>query len=265
MDNNLKRFDKKTIDKAIYYTISAAVWSVLEDMQAGAERFNQFLKFAIDGARMFNFDMLHEVKSVEIEMEPWKQICFPGDMVDWHKIGFRYGDGVMVFVNDSTVPKLFDKNDDCEPQPHKYPDGAVPDGTTIGEAIVFDSYMDGDHYYGVQASVNYAGYFDVDERNRVFNFKRTITSQTQVYLEYITDGINYSGQTVIHPYAFRALQLYIHWQRKEYDDRFGLGERERAQRIFEREFDDAMVRNLNMSIEDVHDALLAGYKQTIKN
>jgi len=261
MDNDLKRFDKKTIDKAIYYTISAAVWSVLEDMQAGAERFNQFLKFALDGARLFQFDMLHEVKSVELEMEPWKQICFPGDMVDWHKIGFRHGDGVAVFVNDPTVPKIYDGSP-CDPQAHKAPEN---DGTTIADAELIDSYLDGDHYYGAEAGVNYAGYFDVDERNRVFNFKRTIASLTKVYLEYITDGINYSGQTVIHPYAFRALQLYIHWQRKEYDDRFGLGEKERAQRLFEREFDDAMVRNLNMSIEDVHDALLKGFKQTIKN
>jgi hypothetical protein len=230
-------------------------------MQAGAERFNQFLKFAIDGARMFQFDFLHEVKSVEIEMEPWKQICFPGDMVDWHKIGFRYGDGVLVFVNDPTVPKIYD-GDPCDPQPHPAP---VTDGTTVEEAVLNDSYFQGDHYYGAEAGVNYAGYFDIDERKRVFNFKRTVASQTKIYLEYITDGINYSGQTVIHPYAFRALQLYIHWQRKEYDDRFGLGDRERAQRIFEREFDDAMVRNLNMSIEDVHDALLKGFKQTVKN
>lgn len=257
-----KGSDRKPMLTPPLRTLSTVVWGVLQDIEAGAERFNQFLKYAVDGARAFNFDVIHDIHSDEFEMLPWKQICFPSNMVDWTKIGFRSGDRVIVFVQDTSLPKVFDKID-CEPQAHKVPN--LEDVETVEDIVYVAGWTAGDHYYGRRANINHAGYFDVDNRNRVFNFKRTVGNLQKVYLEWITDGINYSGQTLVHPYANRALELYIHWQRKEYDDRYSAGEAERAKILYEKEFDKVVVRNLNLSIEDIHYALRSGYGQTVKN
>ena len=112
---------------------------------------------------------------------------------------------------------------------------------------------------------NHAGYFDVDWKSRLIHFKHTVPSAAKVYLEGITDGIDYSGQTVIHPYAFKALQQYVHWQRKEHDDRYSAGDAARAKYLWEEELNECIVNNLNLSIQDIQEALRSGYRQTIKN
>jgi hypothetical protein len=259
-----EKIDKKQIRKHEFYTLSAAVYSALQDIEAGEERFNQFLKWAREGYQEFNFDVANEIHVAEISMKPNKQIDFPENMVDWTKVGFRSGDVIKVFTQDRDIPKFFDKVD-CEPQENK----ALPGLNEIAAEqlipFVDDGFYTGEsNFYGAQVNHNYRGYFDVDQRNRVINFRQTVSGVTKVYLEYITDGINYGGKTIIHPYAFKAIQNYIHWQRKEHDDRYGLGDRKRAEELWKKELHQVVVRNLNLTIEDIKEALRSGNKQTPK-
>lgn len=267
---NDPKTDKKAGEYLKFYTASAAVYSVLEDLQYGPERFNQFLKWAFDAIREMNFDIHHEVHVGEFEMKPWKQLEFPCDMVGWSKVGFRCRDVVKVFTEDRSIPKIYDKDENCTPQAHDM--GSCPD---LAEAGCSDTTLNfftdeifrtgGGHYYGSACNYNYRGYFDVDWRNRVFNFKKTVSQASTIYIEYITDGLNPTGKTVIHPYAFRAVQDFIHWKRKEYDDRFNEAERERAKRVYEDETEKVLMRNFTLSIQDIQEALRSGYRQTIKN
>ncbi|MGC3945362.1 MAG: hypothetical protein QM762_12750 [Chryseolinea sp.] len=267
---NDPKTDKKAGEFLKFYTASAAVYSVLEDLQYGEERFNQFLKWAFDAVRELHFDVLHEVHVDEFEMTPWKSLEFPCDMVGWSKIGFRCGDVVKVFTQDSGISKYFDKDSKGVPQENK--SGGCPDladAGCSGDDIIFysdDFFSTGyGHYYGTACNYNHAGYFSVDWRNRVFNFRNTVNNVSKIYLEYITDGLNPTGKTVIHPYAFKAVQDFIHWKRKEYDDRFSESERDRAQKLYENEVEKVLMRNLTLSIEDIQEALRSGYRQTIKN
>lgn len=261
------KFDSNSSENSEFYTASAAVYSVLADLKQGMEHFEQYLKWCLDGVSEMNFDVLHEIHAAEIEMKPWKQIDWPKGMVDWTKIGFRCGDQVKVFVADGSIPKVYDKVNGV-PQPHE-PTPNISDLPMSDEVIPFvglDNFFGGgEHLYGYMSTYNYTGYFDVDRKNRQFNFKRVVNNINKIYLEWISDGINPTGQTIIHPYAFKALQYYIHWQRKLFDDRFGEGERQAAQRLWEKQIDKVVIRNMNLSIEDIKDALRAGYKQTIKN
>ncbi|HEY8971520.1 MAG TPA: hypothetical protein VIM64_20600, partial [Puia sp.] len=201
----------------------------------------------------------------EIEMKPWKQIDCPCDMVDWIVIGFRSGNQVRVFTQKNNIPKIFDKVD-CVPQENK-PKGLL---TAPFEEYVpfldFDAryYPGSNHYYGAVLDYNYSGYFDLDWRNRVINFTRVVPEGTRVYLQYITDGINPTGYTVIDPHAHKCLQNYIHWQRKEHDDRYSLGEKARAEDVYLKSYNKVLMRKLTLTIEDIKEALRSGNRQTIK-
>ncbi len=252
-----KKYDKKPSDHVKFFTASAAVYSVLEDIQAGVERYNQFLKFAIDGIRLFNFDYTPEIKFIETEMGINKQIEVPCDFVDWSLIGFKVGTGLRVFTQDKRIPL----RSNCPPVSEASTSSVVE---FLGCEDYFNNCNGGDHYYGATMDYNFAGYFRVDYRNRVINFENLVNNVNKVYMDYITDGVNYSGQTIIPAQSFRALQLYIHWQRKEYDDRYNQGESERAKRIYEEEMDAVLVRNMNMSLDDIKEIIRSSYKQTVK-
>jgi hypothetical protein len=254
--------DKKAFNNAKFYTLSAAVRSVLEDIQAGNERFNHFMKWAVDGYKRFHFDAGHEYNFEIIDMKPHKQIDFPCDFVDWTFIGFKTGNSLTQFTKDRNIPMHFDIID-CVPQENKDVNAATE---LLAEYDWFynDEIFTQGHHYGLPAGYNHAGYFDVDWKNRVFNFKKVVSVATQVYLVYIGDGINPNGRTIIHPYVFKCIQDYIHWQRREHDDRYSAGEAHRAKHLFEEEFDRVLMRQLDLSLEDIKEALRSGNKQTPK-
>lgn len=252
---------KEKYSNSKFYTLSAAVRSVLEDIQAGEERFNQFMKFAMDGYKEFQFDANLEFNVAIIDMKPHKQIDFPCDFVDWNFIGFKTGNTLNEFTKDR-IPKHFEVVN-CVPQENKdmHPAmDAFPDFEWFYNHDIYDV----GHHYGLPAAHNYNGYFDVDWKNRVFNFKRVVNNVNKVYLEYISDGINPSGKTIIHPYAFKCIQDYIHWQRREHDDKYSLSDKQRAKFLYEEQFGKLLLRQLDLSIEDIKEALRSGNKGTPK-
>lgn len=252
-----------------FYSLSAVAYSCAADIKAGDDVIADFLHWAIEGYKEFHFDLGRGIKVVEIEMKPWKQIDFPCDMVDWTLVGFKVGNFLKVLTGDARIPKTFDQ-EDCVPQENQnYPsinDAPVMDiipfypGTGfIGEGSFYPQ------LYGNKVNYNYLGYFDVDWDKRVINFKQTVPNHTKVYLEYITDGINYDGQTIVPPYCFKCIKNYVHWQRKEHDSRIGLAEKDRAQRLYEKKFDEVAVRQLDLSIDDIREAIWTGYTQSPKS
>jgi hypothetical protein len=257
--------NKKVIDNAKFYTLSAAVYSCLEDIQAGEERFNQFLKWAIDGFQEFHFEAAREIEVGVFEMNPWKQIDYPSNLVAISKVGIQIGNSIATFTIDKNIPKYFNEVDGIKQENTDAP--MLDESLLANDLIPFftDDYFSGSgSYYGKPAQHNYSGYFDLDEKNRVINFKRTVTGQSLIYLEWITDGINPTGRTVIHPHVFKCIQNYIHWQRKEHDDRYGGGEAERARTLYNNSFQDVLVRQLDLSLADISEAARSGAKQTTK-
>jgi hypothetical protein len=226
------------------------------------ERFNQFHKFCIDGVMEMNFSGNPQIQTVEIDMLPWKAINFPDDMVDWAMIGFRCGSEVKAFVRDEL--SLIRDTKDCVPQPYTDCIDKAPNSGWEVPFFLDDQYASGgNHYYG-KICTGAPGYFDADEKNRIFNFAGPVNNINKVYLKYISHGINPTGKTIIHPYFFKPLQYFIHWQRKLHSGSFGEGERQAAQRLYENSFDNALVNKMDLSIDTILDILRRNYVQTPK-
>lgn len=264
----MKQENKVVKDHWRFYTLSAVAYSCLEDIQEDESQFSRFLHFAMEGYRDFHIDQSHELHAEEIEMKGWNQIDFPTRMIDWVKLGFKDGNLIRVLTREhhGNVPKTFDIVGGV-PQPNLPPTDLFP-GVVDNSALPFlgfGNFFGADHYYGYSAGYNYLGYFDVDMQNRVFNFKDTISKYTKIYLEYVTDGINYNGQTMVNPLAFKLLKLYVHWMRKENDDRYSLGEKDRAQRLYNQEMMRVAERMLNLSIDTIREILRSGYTLVPQN
>lgn len=259
---------KGKYDRWKYYTLSAAAYSCLEDIQENQSRFAHFLHLAMEGFRELNFDFTIDVRAVILPMTAAKQVEWPCDMVDWIKVGFQCGNSIKVLTKDNNTAKTFNKDANCFPEENT----ACPDmAVATGDALVpfygfYDNYgVSMDKLFGVALQYNYLGYFSEDEYSRVFNFKDLVQGFSEVYLEYITDGIDPTGYTVIPPYAFMVVKNYVHWKRKLYDSKFGDGERREAERIYNNSKDDYIDRILDLTIDDIKEGLRAGYRMTPKN
>jgi hypothetical protein len=253
------------VDTKKYYTLLAAAYSVCKDLGEDDARVEQYLHYARDGYREFHFDHSYGVKAVEIDMKAWKQIDFPCDMVDWTKVAFKVGDRLMAITQDANIPKTFDKVN-CVPLANMSIDNPSFNAGALVPLYLYDGVgAVTQKYFASLAQYNYLGYFDVDWKNRVINFKETTDGFTKVYLEYIDDGLNYSGATVIHPYAYNAIKLYIKWQRKENDDRYSDGSAERAERKWNMALHKYDMRMLHITIEDIREAIRYGFKLVVKN
>lgn len=269
----MKAESKIVKDNWKFYTLSAAAYSALEDIQEDDSQFNRFLHFAMEGYKDFHFDQSHQLEVAEITMKPWKQIDFPQNMVDWTKIGFKDGNLIKVLTQENmgNVPKTFDIDPSTNQPKENLPPPDIEVIPVTQDLIPFFGYGNffgnpaADRIYGWGLTYNYLGYFDVDWKRRVFNFKNTVPIYTKIYLEYISDGVNYTGQTIIHPYAFKLIKLYIHWMRKENDDRYSVGEKMRAQNLYNSELDKVSMRMLNLSIDTIREILRSGYTLSIKN
>lgn len=255
-----------------FYTLGACAYSCLEDIQEDESQFNRFLHFAMEGYREFHFDMSHQLETVELPMPAWKQIHFPINMVDWVRLGFWDGDMIRVLTRDpqNNIPKLHKKDAQGNLLENK-PSADMTLVSVTSDLVPFFGWGNyfgnptSDRFYGASESYNYLGYFDVDLKNRVFNFKQTVDKFSSIYLEYISDGINYNGRTLINPLAFKLIKLYVHWQRKENDDRYSLGEKDRAEKLYNKQRMLVALRMLNLSIDTIREILRSGYGQVVQN
>lgn len=252
------------LKKNQFYTLSACAYDAIDDIDGGDEYFARFLKWAGEAYKEFHFDVMRSVKSAEFTMKAFKQLDFPEDAVDITKIGFRTGDLIRTMTIDGNIPRVWDKTETevLENKP-VYPN--IYNTELLNQIIPYwgtlDGGMLGPKFYGHAIRCNGVGYYDLDHDRRVINLKETIPNQTKVYLEWISDGINYDEYTIIHPYAYNACKRYIHWQRKENNDAIGEGAKERAKKIWEDEFDKVIMRKCDLSIDDIRECLMVSARQ----
>jgi len=253
-----------------FYTASNAAWAVAHDKKEGDENVAYYLGLILDFIRDLEFDYVPNGVTVkELKMTSWKQIAFPDDMVDYSKVGIRCGNLIKVFVQDPNIPKLFDTDEDCVPQPQK-------DCEHINKVLPLDAviYFHSDYaysgfnhgqYYGRPVDDNGLGYFSIDYKKRVINFRDTVDRDQTVYLEYITDGINYSGDTVINPYCFELAKIYAKWQTIENNDEAPLRLKQRWENNYNKEFMKVEERLVPIDTDDILDALRHGFTMVPQN
>lgn len=81
-------------------------------------------------------------------------------------------------------------------------------------------------------------------------------------MEYISNGFNPCGETLVNPYFAKAIKEYIHWRRLHFSGNIAAAAE--AERIYYNELHKARYRQMAPTISDVLRASRRYYGQAIK-
>lgn len=247
-------------------TIDLIVRGMLMDLGESESRYEQFRHWILEGYKDFRFDMAQEIKTVKLSLTAWKACQLPIDYVDWVKIGV---------INSAGAITLFTHDDRINIH-HEDEDG-YPEDVTSTETLPLPSIpavstqelplwgMDGGgtgQLYGLVAKSNGVGYYKFNPQRREIQFAPSIKSDTEVYLEYISDGIEPCTKTVVNTMAAKLLKLYGHWQRVKYAKSSNMAQIQMMKKDYEVEYNKVQDRLCKITVEDVLDCARDGYRLT---
>lgn len=246
-------------------TIDSCIRSAIIDIGAGMERFEQFKNWAIEGYKELHFDVIQEIKTVQLDLTAWKAIELPTDFVDWVMIGSVVDYQIRVFTNDNRISLYHDDLDPVDGDPDaRDGDNSDPVDTTANQLYFWNTTNqygeDTGQLYGMTVKHNGQGYFKLNNERNEIQFSPAIDGDTKIYLEYISNGYDASVATAIHEYAGRCIKRYIHWQRLLHSKSSPLWERREAERLYYVEYNKVVTRLNKITVEDVLDCARDAYR-----
>jgi|TARA_R110000803_G_scaffold103857_1_gene171985 hypothetical protein len=197
-----------------YISINEVIRSLL--IQEGDEtthRLFYYRDIALRGVKELNFDVVRNIKTVELTVNANLNITLPTDFVSISRVG--------VSKNGMIAP--VGQLDDIDLQASQAGVTGVSNTYTIQW---IDEYRNGENMggiFGLGGGQNRHGYYRFDMESNTIQFDAGFAEQT-ITLEYISDGIsrlsdntpNYpetkANDTQIHVFAEEALRAYMYWK-----------------------------------------------------
>ncbi len=248
-----------------YVTINEIVKNALIDIGENTEHlYQRFLHWAIEGLKDFYYDTAKEIKTISVPMNATKTIDFPLDYVDWTKIGMVIGDRVWTFaVNDQlALKKEVDECGNPTAKPtHKLANIAPTDLLNYGGYWFYN--YNGNSTYGYGGACHNIGYYRINRERRQIEFSSEVNTN-EVYLEYISNGVNPNGGSVVNEYAAKLVKMYVQWMHKEHSNKFHTHDKERARSLYYNELRIVRARLSNFDAQDFIDATRKGYLNRLK-
>lgn len=236
----------------------------MESDDHGMHNYSKFMLWAMEGLQEMRIDDFQEIKSILVTTSTIATIPFPVDMVKWTKIGEVSGDRVKVFTINNSI--MLNHQTDCgvEQNNAKYKAATYLDiNRENNEAL------DGYYFYGYGTSGAIYGYgngtqgdgqFREDKSRREFQFSSQYASKP-IVLEYVSTGLNPSGQSYIEESIRKAVKEYIFWWKTERDRSASGGEKDRAKYLYDQAARVAQRRG-TIDLDTIQAILRKGYMQT---
>jgi hypothetical protein len=206
----------------------------------------RLLHIANRGLKELTFDILGSTKVSIIDVDSTLRIDLPADYIDYEFVGVIDGDNRL-------NPLGFNNR--------------IPLGGGVNQNTQFD---DSYHYvngglFGIGGGQNSDGYYSpkIDEENMQMILSSVAVGLT-VYLEYISDGRQTDGLTVIHPYAEEALMSWIYWKSIQRSRHFPQSEKQAARRDYYNDKRNARKRLKSFTKEEAMQQFRKGFKQAPK-
>ena len=205
-----------------YYTLAAVVEDAIGDIDNDMSKFMKFLKYAQRGYRNLNYSGHGEIKTVRLPMNDTKTLIMPEDYVSYQKLALIIN-GFVKTIGVAYDAKATPGQDECGNMLRECGINDIPNG------IDFGSYNYGGYYfnnYGGRTLYSYGGGLPYKGYYKEYRMPRpsriSFTSEVNTYdvlVEYITDGLNPTGQTLIDPLDYEYIRTFIHQERVKDNDR----------------------------------------------
>jgi hypothetical protein len=192
-----------------FYSLAAVVdqWLIENDLKGNY--FPKGLAWAIRGLRELEFDSWPHVKTMLLNVTDRRTVVLPDNFVDWCRVALKYGQYALDLGHNSDM--LVGDRAANENFVRGLPKYGLPTGVDFANY----SYLSYANYGGMTLDVVNSGfltkgafkYHDNGQCKELlldydYGFK-------QVYIEYISDGFDPCGETIIHPYTYDYVFKYI--------------------------------------------------------
>lgn len=191
------------------YFLATVVDDFIDDSNLGQGFWMKGLKWAQRGLRRIRLDVFQQPKSCLLTVSERKTVILPEGFIDWTKVAVKRGQyAITLAVNDDlTIGHRSNTEDTVRGLLSQH----MPNGTDFGNygGYQFFNYGGGS-LYGIGQGLPGKGFFKVVDRGTCkemlldydYNFD-------QIYIEYITDGLDACSETVIHPYEYEYLMTFM--------------------------------------------------------
>jgi len=197
-----------------YYTIGSIVDQACEDLQVPTSHyFQKFLGWAKWNLVELKMDTANEVITVKLPISDVCTVILPDGFVDWTKIGIEIDQYVTCLSVNEKLSNFERTADTWNPRTGGEP-GFLPTGTAISSR--FFNYG-GNSLYAAGGGLPHQGHYKIVDREH--GVKEMILDTgllaTEIYLEYIANGLNCCGETLVHPYIKEYVRAAIHheWEK----------------------------------------------------
>ena len=207
---------------ATYIPVSQIVEATLiNEGETSMHKYQQRLEWVLRGVKKLNYDTLGNIKTTYVDINSNNTVDLPIDCVNMVRVGVKYGDQ---FYELTKVPqnKTFPINNDNAGNPikdlHLKPDW-INIYSQYGSLLTAYRFPDGynlGRVFGYGGGKNGAGYYkEWVERNQlvVYGLKESVT---KLYIEYITNGINLTGETIVNEMAEEFLIRWVEYLKAQY-------------------------------------------------
>lgn len=257
-----------------YITLDKIVrQALIANGEESLHKYSRYLLFAMECFKDFQMDSAQDVKTIKLTMNDVKQVELPLDFIDWVKVGIVCGDRIKVMGTCDTLPILTQRDNCGNLQPYS---SDVP-----ANDIPFDSLAYGGYYffnytnewgeligglYGIGGGYTDVGYFRV-LRNQgdhgVLQFNSEVNN-TDVYLEYISNGFDPKAESIVNAYAEKCIQFYIHWRVSQHKHGVASGDAKGWEFQYYNELRKSRIRISGLTIRDVLELSRRHYTQAPK-
>jgi len=257
-------------DNKSWYTVSEAAYDALDDIGETEARFDVFLKWALRAARSWHIDQAKEVKTKILKLTKHRSIVLPDDYVDWVKVGIKCGDTVKTFTHDTSIASHYDcvAGEKQENMPC-YDDVNLFELDISSDKYLFHNILSTDYgvdtpIFGLAYKSNGLGYFTVHREEGEIQFRAIMPRNSDIYLEYISNGWDPNKETVINPLAYDLIIQFIHWQNLRFNKTIARSHVKEARKEYWDEFDRVQYRLLDLTIEDVQEVAREAFIPTVQ-
>jgi hypothetical protein len=204
------------MDQSHFYKIASIVDQILAENDLPEHWFNKFLAWAIRGLEEIKLDVWQDVKTCLLPVTDRKTVVLPSDFVDWVKVGAPRGQYVVTMgVNDAlrTDARQANRSDLVNGlMSQNLPNGL--DFTNYGGYYFFN--YGGASIVSLGGGLPSKGYFKLVDHGTCKELLLDYDYGCQeVYIEYITNGFDPCGETVVHAYLKDYLIKYTEFKFEE--------------------------------------------------
>lgn len=241
-----------------WFTVRDIAYDALMDLGEDETHLPRFIHFGLNEAKRFHIDQGKCVKTDKFKLLPHKAIKLPDDFVDWVKIGFKKGDKVITFTHDKNIA-LHHETVAGKKVENAAEDTNIFDIETVEGAYAFHIFGNDAPIYGLASKDNGQGYFRVHYEAREIQCKTRVPKETEILLEYISDGWDPEKVTYVLPLATDLIRKYILFQHHLHKDNVPGFKINMYREEYLQELDDVSWRMFDLTVEDVQELIIESY------